>query len=106
MLKKAVRFFSILLFIYAVSVMPTLAANRLSPNVDNGLISLNLGDLTTALTSNTFSIKAGQPYDQANDPAFMKSGPADETPQHGYFAVPLIVIGLAGILVYFSRMKD
>lgn len=62
-------------------------------------------DKTALLLDGLISIKQGQPYDQSNDPAFMKSGPADETPQHGYFAVPGLVLGLAGLLLYFSRFK-
>ena len=62
-------------------------------------------DMTALLLDGLISIQQGQAYDQSNDPAFMKSGPADETPQHGYFAVPGLVLGLAGLLLYFSRFK-
>ena len=65
--------------------------------------ALGLGDMASKLTAiATFSIKKGEPYSEANDPVFQTSNP-EEGPQHGYFAVPLLVIGLAGILLYFSR---
>ena len=62
-------------------------------------------DMTTLLLDGLIATAQDLGYDQSNDPAFMKSGPADESPQHGYFAVPGLVLGLAALLLYFSRFK-
>ncbi len=106
MYKKAMKFFALLLLINAITVLPAFGDSQLTFPNGNTLVGMSLKDIASVLDKNQFSVKSNKPYDQSNDPAFIKSGPADETPQHGYFAVPLLVIGLAAILLYFTRMKD
>jgi hypothetical protein len=79
-------------------------ANDFLPGTSNKA-SQGIEAFSTLLDAGNLSIKRGQPYDAANDPAIKSSagGPEQTSPEHGYFAVPLIVIGLAGILLYFSK---
>jgi hypothetical protein len=105
MLLKAMKIFAIAMLINTSSAVPALADNGLSLSTANTIVSQGLGAISTLLSADRYSVKKGQPYDESNDPAFKSSagGPEQSSPQHGYFAVPLIVIGLAGILLYFSR---
>lgn len=50
-----------------------------------------------------FPLKNAKHYNESNDPAFKRCGTNSDGPQHGYFAVPLLVLGLAGVLLYFSK---
>jgi hypothetical protein len=95
MLKKTMTIFA---FTLLLSVLPA-SANSLFASKFN----LDLAGTSLALTAEKYSVKNGQPYSEANDPLFHSNGPESQSPQHGYFAVPLIVIGLAGILLYFSK---
>lgn len=105
MLLKAMKIFAVVMLINTFSAVPALADNGLPLSTANTIVSQGLGAINTLLTADRYSVKRGQPYDESNDPAFKSSagGPEQSSPQHGYFAVPLIVIGLAGILLYFSR---
>ena len=88
----------------ALSAVPALAETKLSSSTGNTTISDGLEAITTLLTTDQYTVKRGQPYDASNDPAIKsRAGGPNEGPMHGYFAVPLIVIGLAGILLYFSK---
>jgi hypothetical protein len=104
MLSKAMNIFAVVMLINTLSAVPALA-NGLPLSTANTIVSQGLEAISTLLTADRYSVKRGQPYDESNDPAFKSSasGPEESSPQHGYFAVPLIVIGLAGILLYFSR---
>jgi hypothetical protein len=105
MLSKAMNIFAVVMLINTLSAVPALADNELPLSTANTIVSQGLEAISTLLTADRYSVKRGQPYDESNDPAFKSSagGPEESSPQHGYFAVPLIVIGLAGILLYFSR---
>lgn len=103
MFNKIIKFIILAAFITIIPAKPVLAGNA----VDNfaNIHIQGLESVLTGLSGTSISIKKGQPYDEASDPAFrsFKSGPVDESPQHGYFAVPLLVIGLAAILLFFIR---
>lgn len=87
----------------AIISFPALAADFSSFNTKITVANQGLDGISSLLNSNTFSIKRGQPYEESRDPVLQTGGPEGEGPQHGYFAVPLIVLGLAGILLYFSK---
>ncbi|CAG7856136.1 hypothetical protein MCAMS1_00517 [biofilm metagenome] len=101
MLNKSIKLAAFIL------LMNTLPAG--TAHADSGLMmgegsQIALKNIAIDAINNTFSIKKGQAYDEANDTAFRTfNGGPTKGPQHGYFAVPLIVIGIAGILLYFSR---
>ncbi len=99
MLKKTMLLFAfpLLLTAFPASANSTFTSNQ---NYNYGD---ELKDLSSILGGDTVSVKKGQTYSESNDPLFHTNGPESTTPQHGYFAVPLIVIGIAGILLYFSR---
>ncbi|NOU22276.1 MAG: hypothetical protein HOO93_10915 [Methyloglobulus sp.] len=105
MLLKAMKLFALVMLMNTFSSTHALADTKLHLNTENSIVSQVLEALKTIAPTDQYSIKGGQPYDQSNDPAFKSSagGPEQTSPQHGYFAVPLIVIGLAGILLYFSK---
>jgi hypothetical protein len=95
MLKKTMKIFA---FTLLLTALPTSANSLFASNVN-----LDLTGILSVLTAERYSVKNGQTYSEANDPLFHSNGPESQSPQHGYFAVPLIVIGLAGILLYFSK---
>ncbi|MEQ1546376.1 hypothetical protein [Methyloglobulus sp.] len=103
---KLMKIFAVVMLINALLPELALADTRLPINTSNTIVRDGLEAIETLLTSDRYSIKKGQPYDSSNDPAIKSSsGGPSEGPQHGYFAVPLIVIGLAGILLYFSKFN-
>lgn len=95
-----------LLAITALTLIPlvlSISANPAFAAQYGDKTSLDFSRIAVGLASQPYSVKKDQPYSEANDPLFHNNGPETQSPQHGYFAVPLIVIGLAGILLYFSR---
>lgn len=98
---KAMKLFAAVMLINFLFTFTALAYTVL-PVSQNAITYQKVEDF---LSTVQFSIKKGQPYDESNDPAIKTraGGPEETSPQHGYFAVPLIVIGLAGILLYFSK---
>ncbi len=107
MLKKTITIFSLAVVLTAFHSSPVSSNQLLSVNAEGTFVNQSLGLMKTVLTMNEVSVKQQQPYDKANDPAHRGSTEFSEAPrpQHGYFAVPLIVLGLAGILLYFSRLE-
>lgn len=99
MLKKTTK---ILAFLLLLNAVPVFANSSFYLN-NNNITGISLEGIASAVTGGLYSVKKGQPYSETNDPIFHSNGPETPSPQHGYFAVPLIVIGLAGILLYFSR---
>ncbi len=103
---KTMKLFAVMVLLNALFAAPAIADTGLPLGVGNTIISQGLDAISMLLTADRYAVKKGQPYDASNDPAIKSSnGGPDEGPQHGYFAVPLIVIGLAGILLYFSRFN-
>jgi hypothetical protein len=101
MIIKSIKLFSLFLVMNALSAGIAMAGSNLVIG-EYGAKSINIEAIE--LIDNAFAIKKGRPYDEANDTAFRTfNGGPTEGPQHGYFAVPLIVLGIAGILLYFSR---
>jgi hypothetical protein len=106
MIKNMKMLLSFTLILSALSSFPATANSFLPLATENNIVSQSFDEIATLLTIGTLSVKRGQPYDASNDPAIKSSaGGPTEGPQHGYFAVPLIVIGLAGILLYFSKFN-
>jgi hypothetical protein len=95
------KILSLILFLAALSCITASANNYLPSN--NEIRSLRHEFTEYSPFNNTrFSAKQGEFYDESRDPAFQSGGPQDG-PQHGYFAVPLIVIGLVSLLLYFMK---
>lgn len=69
------------------------------------IVSANSGLQIGDLAFDSFTIKKNQPYDELKDMPMrtFNGGPTDESPQHGYFAVPLLVIGIAAVFVFFMK---
>lgn len=99
MIKKAFQIIAITSFMNAV---PVSADSFTGAGKSLELSAAGLADAVSLFAANPFYIKRGEPYVEANDPAFMSSGPT-EGPKHGYFAVPMLVLGIAGILLYMSK---
>ncbi len=99
MLNKTLPIFT---FIILANASPVFA-NPVFETVFEDKVSVNVKRISSAFASEIYSVKKDQPYSESSDPIFHSNGPETQSPQHGYFAVPLIVIGLAGILLYFSR---
>jgi hypothetical protein len=101
MLNKSIKLAAFILFLNVLPVGQAHADSGLMMGEGN---QITLKTIALDVIDNTFSIKKGQAYDEANDTAIRTfNGGPTEGPQHGYFAVPLIVIGIAGILLYFIR---
>jgi hypothetical protein len=78
------------------------AALPLTAYSDATMLTSHIDMLTHFFDLSNFSVLAEQTYDATFDPVLRQGGP-EEGPKHGYFAVPLIVIGLAALLIFFSR---
>jgi hypothetical protein len=105
MIKNIIKTLSFALILSAATSF-TASANDFSAwNPTSNKIGQSIDSISALFLASKPSVKRGQPYDEANDPAIKSSagGPEQTSPEHGYFAVPLIVIGLAGILLYFSK---
>lgn len=48
-------------------------------------------------------LKNGKRYDESQDPAFKRCGTNSSGPQHGFFAVPLLILSISGALLYFLK---
>ena len=103
MLKKAIRLFAFMAVMNAITTSSVLADNRF---YTGGNSNFSLEQTSILLINNALSVKQNKVYDEANDTAFRTfNGGPTEGPQHGYFAVPLIIIGLTVVLLIFIR-KD
>ncbi len=71
----------------------------------NQQTGLNVGSVAWAaeFQKDPFPLKNSKHYNESDDPAFKRCGTNSDGPQHGYFAVPLLVLGLAGVLLYFTK---
>jgi len=103
MVKKAIIILTFSLSLNAWFCAPASAGDLMAFKGEYNAVTQGLKGFAATLNSGRMAIKKGQPYDESRDPVFQISKPASEGPQHGYFAVPIIVLGLAGILLYFSK---
>lgn len=105
MIKKMIKILSFTLILNAFFSYNALAGDFFTLNNDKNTVIQSVDSFSNLLDSGTFSVKRGQSYDESKDTAIKSrsGGPEQTSPEHGYFAVPLIVIGLAGILLYFSK---
>ena len=93
------KIFAIVLLLNA---FPVFANQRMALSSSNDIVSVAS---STQFKKDPFPLKNTKAYDEANDPAFRRCGTNSQGPQHGYFAVPLLVLGLAGVLLYFSKSE-
>jgi hypothetical protein len=107
MIKAIIKTLAISLMLNTVTIVPV-SAQPIALHQDNkALVNLNFITIDALLPNWILAVKKNEGYTEANDPSFHKSGPDWDGPQHGYFAVPLIFIGIAGILLFFlGRDKD
>lgn len=100
MLNKTIKVCVTVLLLNGLAV----SANESSAiNADSNFTAVESSAVGSQTTKDPFPLKNSKTYDEANDPAFRRCGTNSEGPQHGYFAVPLLVLGLAGVLLYFSK---
>jgi hypothetical protein len=93
------KIFAIVLLL---NIFPVFANQQMTLNSSNDIAA---AASTTQFKKDPFPLKNTKTYDEANDPAFRRCGTNSQGPQHGYFAVPLLVLGLAGVLLYFSKSE-
>lgn len=79
----------------------TAADNSRINTVD--ITSQVIDTLLVSTFDGNFKVKRGDAYDESRDPVMQKEGPESHSPEHGYFAVPLVVIGILGVLLFFIR---
>lgn len=60
----------------------------------------------TAFGPDTILIKRGEKYDESKDPALRKGTENTEQPQGSFFAVPALVLGLVGLVLFLNRDKN
>lgn len=110
MLIKIIKILKVLSIIAIFSAKTATAVEIGLTSLDSSLV----GD-SAALASELFNtnqdlpfkatiVKQGEQYDETRDPALHKSSPPEEGPQHGYFAVSLLVISIVGVLLYFIKL--
>jgi hypothetical protein len=82
---------------------------EVSANSISNIIALNssadisYGDNFSLSRSSAISTKRGEKYDAAKDPALRRGTENWEEPQGSYFAIPALVIGVIGIVLFFNR---
>jgi hypothetical protein len=104
---KTLKSFGLALLLGSIFCSPASAGYSVSGTADTLLSNESLGSVAEALDIGTISVKAKPTYNKASDPAHHTKPEFSEPPrpQHGYFAVPLLVIGVAGIFLYFCRLE-
>jgi hypothetical protein len=95
------KILSFIIFLTAISCFSASANNYLPLNNEIRSISQEITAFPP-FNNTRLSAKQGEFYDESRDPAFQSGGPQDG-PQHGYFAVPLIVIGLVSLLLFLMK---
>ncbi len=75
-------------------------------NASAMIVSLTLENNMTAFRVNPISIKRGEKYDESKDPALRKGTENNEQPQSSFFAVPALILGVAGLVLFFNRNKN
>lgn len=107
MIKALIKILAISLMSNAVTSVPVSAQPITLLDGNKSLINLNFITIDAPIPNWIMAVKKNEGYTETNDPSFHKSGPDWDGPQHGYFAVPLIFIGIAGVLLFFlGRDKD
>jgi hypothetical protein len=86
----------------ALSGFPAVASDISFLNTDRNVAELGIDGISSLLNTNNLSAKLDRTYEESRITVSQSGGPT-EGPQHGYFAVPLLVFGLAGILIYFIK---
>lgn len=73
----------------------------------NGFIPLSGMNLSVAFAAESvkdpFPLKNSKRYDESQDPAFRRCGTNSSGPQHGFYAVPLLILGISGAVLYFLK---
>jgi hypothetical protein len=101
--RRMIKIICLTFVLTALPSFPVLASDLLSFNMERSVFKQGFDEISALLNKGTFLIKRGQPYDESKDPVLQTGGPEGDGPQHGYFAVPMIVLGLAGVLLYLSK---
>jgi hypothetical protein len=66
---------------------------------------LGFDDNITLTRTGFFSTKKVVAYDESKDPALRKGTENWEEPQGSYFAIPALIIGVIGLVLFFNRNK-
>lgn len=70
-----------------------------------GIPAFNFDNASTLFTSKSMATKRGEKYDETKDPALRKGTENTEQPQSSFFAIPAVVIGIIGLILFLSRDK-
>lgn len=95
-------FFNKLILILALFVALPLSANQLANGFNQSPIIAKSGAVNFIGMEKQLSLKNTQHYDEAKDPAFRRCGTNSDGPQHGFFAVPLLILVIASVALYFK----
>lgn len=60
---------------------------------------------STLSPSKAILIKSGEKYDESKDPALRRGTENTEQPQTSFFAIPAVVVGIIGLVLFFNRDK-
>jgi hypothetical protein len=56
--------------------------------------------------SKAILIKSGEKYDESKDPALRRGTENTEQPQSSFFAIPAVVVGIIGLVLFINRDKS
>lgn len=101
------RIVSTLIFITLIScTSAVVSANTLTKPILSRLISGIVVDDNFVLSGfNAISTKKGERYDESKDPALRRGTENWEEPQGSYFAIPALIVGVIGLVLFFNRDK-
>lgn len=64
-----------------------------------------VGDNFALSGLSAITTKREEKYDEAKDPALRKGTENWEEPQGSYFAIPALIVGVIGLVLFFNRDK-
>ena len=105
MIKRAKLTFVAVALVAAIATSSPIYANSRLDNAASLFSTFDsTGNLTKAPTNGLF-IKRGEKYDETKDPALRRGTENTEQPQSSFFAIPAIVLGIIGVVLFLSREK-
>jgi hypothetical protein len=93
-----------LMLAFASLTPAVVTAQEASVFKDFGLVGTDIGSgLAGLVNADMISVKRGQHYDETKDPALRKGTENWEQEQGSFFAIPALVIGIIGAVLFFNR---
>ncbi len=93
------KYFAILTLILLLSSKAGLTADI---QISNSILS----ELVNTADNISFQVKRDQPYDETKDPALRRGTENWEEEQSSFFVIPAVIIGIIGLLIFFTRNKN